>query len=1006
MTWNPLSPKIWPFFLIAGLIFPNLSRAQNPSVQGQVKSLAGTPLVGVTIMVKGTNRGALSREEGRFEFSGVDLQRVSLIFRYLGYETTTIALDGRSQLKVVLSPQNLSLDEVVLIGYGTQRKKDVTGAISSIETEALEAVPVPNIGEAIQGRAAGVQVITNGQPGSNPTIRIRGLGTIGNNDPLVVVDGMPLNGGLNQVNLNDVASIQVLKDASATAIYGARGANGVVIIQTKRGSGSETSLSFDMYEGIAQATDQVEVLNAAQFADFHNDLLAAGGIPLNPEFRNPADLGEGTDWLGEFFRPATLRNYTLSYSGGNERSRIYTSFNYFDQKGIVQGTDYQRFILQFNTDTWATDFLKFGNTLKLNHDIKRSGDFSLQRAMLALPTQAVYDSTGDFTGPVGQPIYSGDVENPLGKALTVENTTRGYNAQGSVFGELTFLDHFTFKTLLGLEANFWKTRTWAPPYQWGSDIQENAFLGEGANQAITLLWDNTLTYERRWDNGLHLSGVVGTSAQENRFEYLSGSIQNFPSTQTQTLDNGVDQITLNGSASEWAIFSLFTRVNADFAGKYYLTATLRRDGSSRFGEGNRYGNFPSGSVSWRISEENFFSSRWIEDLKLRLGAGITGNQEIGNYSFASSYNTYLYNFGGNFAIAAVPTVLPNANVQWESQEQYNLGLDLALWKNRVNLTVDAYLKNTKDMLVPQPVPVTSGYSDIFVPFVNAGQVQNRGIEILLSTVNVEKADWRWTSDFVFSYNQNEVIDLNSDVPLVTGNIGLNFALSRIQNGYPINVFYGYQTDGLFQNPEEVAAHAQQVPGSSPSNGTSAGDLRFRDLNHDGLITDADRTFLGSPLPDYTFSLNNTLSWRKLSLTVFLQGVYGNEIFNANRIFTEGMAVTTNQTTAVLDRWTGPGTSQEMPRAVFGDPNNNSRASDRFIEDGSYLRVKTATLSYQLPPVWFGQKIFEKASVYVSGQNLYTLTRYSGFDPEASVGGIDNNLYPVTRTVSAGLNLDF
>lgn len=402
-----------------------------------------------------------------------------------------------------------------------------------------------------------MQVITNGQPGNNPTIRIRGLGTIGNNDPLVVVDGMPLNGGLNQVNLNDVASIQVLKDASATAIYGARGANGVVIIQTKRGSGDETRISFDMYEGVAQATDQVEVLNAAQFADFHNDMLGAGGIPLNPEFRNPAALGEGTDWVGEFFRPAALRNYTLSYTGGNERSRVYTSFNYFDQQGVVQNTDYQRFILQFNTDTWATDFLKFGNTLKLNHDIKRSGDFSVQWALISLPTQSIYDSLG------------------------------------------------------------------------------------------------------------------------------------------------------------------------------------------------------------------------------------------------------------NFATAAVPTVLPNANVQWESQEQYNLGLDLSLLKSRVNLSLEAYLKNTRDMLVPQSVPVTSGYSEIFVPFVNAGQIQNRGLEVLLSTVNIERENLRWTSDFVFTYNQNEVIDINSDIPLTTGNIGLNFALSRIQNGYPVNVFYGYQTDGLFQTPEEVAAHAQQ-----------------------------------------------------------------------------------------------------------------------------------------------------------------------------------------------------
>jgi len=433
---------------------------------------------------------------------------------------------------------------------------------------------------------------------------------------------------------------------------------------------------------------------------------------------------------------------------------------------------------------------------------------------------------------------------------------------------------------------------------------------------------------------------------------------------------------------------------------------VRRDGSSRFGAGNRFGTFPSASLAWRLSEEAFFQSRWIDDLKLRASFGITGNQEIGNYAFASSYNTNRYNFGGNYVSAAVPTVLPNANVQWESQQQWNLGLNASLFGQRLDLTVDAYRKVTRDMLVPQSVPVTSGYSDIFVPFVNAGSILNQGVEILLSTHNVDRERFSWRSDFVFTYNYNEVLDINSDVPLVTGGIGLNYNLARIQNGYPVNVFYGFVTDGLFQTPEEVAQHAQQVPGESPGSSTSAGDIRFADLNNDGLITDADRTFIGDPNPDFIFSLNNHLRWRRFTLDLFLQGVYGNEIFNANRIFTEGMAVTTNQSVAVLDRWTGPGTSNVMPRAVFGDPNNNSRASDRFIEDGSYLRVKTATLSYQLPTEWFGQAIFQQARAYLTGQNLFTFTRYSGFDPEATVGGIDNNLYPIIRTVSVGVDLDF
>ncbi len=993
--------------LLIFLVAPFIMMAQDRKIKlsGKVVDETNMPLPGATVVLKSTNLSTITDFDGSFSLL-VPEQNSAIIISYMGYKSTEVAVLGKDLLEIILQKESSTLNEVVVIGYGQLKSKNLTGSVSIVKLTDLGKQPVANIGEAIQGRAAGVQVITSGQPGNNPTFRIRGTGTIGNNDPLIVVDGMPLNGGLNQVNMNDIESLQVLKDASSTAIYGARGANGVIIITTKRGTVGKPSLTFDISSGISEATEMVKMLNASQFGSLHNEILTNAGLNPNPDFQNPASLGNGTNWIDAFFKAGFQNDYTLSYMSGNDKSKVYTSLNVFDQKGIILNTGYKRYIFQFNSDTKISDNLKFGNSLKLNNDIKRSGDFNIQNALLSLPTQPIYRANGDFSGPIGQPLYSGDLDNPIGKATIVENDTKGYNFQGNLFGEFTFLKDFKFKTLLGAEANFWKERTWAPSYHWDNKTSQNAYLFEASNQSITLLWDNTLTYQKKFDNGINITAVVGTSAQQNKFEYINGSIQNFPSENIQTLNNGIEQTTLHGSGSEWAIFSTFARGNLDYKNKYYLTATVRRDGSSRFGGSNKYGTFPSGSLAWRISNEDFFKSKVVNDLKLRFGYGITGNQEIGNYSFSSNYNTYRYNFNGAYVSAAIPTVLPNSNVKWEAQEQYNLGIDATLFDDRINVTLDAYVKNTNDMLVPQSVPVTSGYSDIYVPYINAGKIQNKGIELVINTKNIQKEKFSWTSNFVFSMNRNKVIDLNGDAPLLTGSLGLNYNVSRIQKGYPVNAFYGFVQDGIFQTQTEINNHAVQVQGTSSGNSTSPGDIRFKDLNNDGLITDADRTFIGNPNPDFAASLNNTLTYGNFSFSLYLQGVYGNDIFNANRLYTEAMSITTNQSVSVLDRWTAPGTSNSMPRAVYGDPNNNNRASSRYIEDGSYLRIKNVTLSYKIPTDFYGKKIFDYLKVYLSGQNLFTFTKYAGFDPEVPSNGIDNNVYPLTRTLSLGLNVGF
>lgn len=974
-------------------------------VSGLIKDEFNLPLPGATIIEEGTSNGVTSDFDGNFEISVNDANSV-LIISYIGYKTQTFVSQNKF-ITINLVQDISTLNEVVIIGYGESKQRDLTGAISSVEMEDIKSQPSSNIGDAIQGRASGVTVITSGQPGNNPTFRIRGTGTIGNNNPLIVVDGVPLNGGLNQVNMTDVKSLQVLKDASATAIYGARGANGVIIITTKRGKNGKGQLDIDTFTSFQQATNVLDVLNAEQFAQLSNEMLVNGGVVPNPDFSNPNSLGSGTDWLDNFFTTGRQNNLTLSYSRGNDNSNLYTSLNVFDQDGIIINSEYTRYIIQFNSDTKINDNIKFGNSFKINYDVKKNGDNSIQNAITSLPTQPIFRDNGNYSGAIGQPIYSGDIENPIGKSNIVENVTKGYNLQGSVFGELTLIKNFKFKSLLGVEANFWDSRTWVPKYSWDSDVSPNAFLSESSNRSITLLFDNTLTFKKEFDNESSIVGVIGTSAQQNDFKYISGSVQGFISENAQTLNNGLLQPTINGSGSAWSIFSYFARGQFDYKNKYYLTATVRRDGSSRFGDGNKYGTFPSASIAWRIGEENFLKdSETINNLKLRVGYGVTGNQEIGNYSFASSYNTNLYNFNNTLVTAAVPTVLPNTNVKWESQKQLNIGIDASLFKNKIELTIDGYIKNTEDMLVPRTVPVTSGYSDVFVPFINAGEIRNRGIETVITSHNIDEKNFRWSTDFVFSYNENEVIDINSDTPLIVGGLGLNYSLARIQAGYPVNVFHGFVQEGIFQTQAEVNNSAIQTPGTNPATSTSAGDIKYKDLNSDGIINDDDRTFIGNPNPDITYSLNNTFEIGNFNLNIFLQGVHGIDIFNANRLFTENMSVTTNQSSATLNRWQGAGSSNTIPRAIFGDPNNNTRQSTRYIEDGSYLRLKNVSIAYNVPTESFKHHVFNSMKIYMSAQNLFTISKYNGFDPEVGPNGIDNNIYPVTRTFTFGVTLGF
>lgn len=979
--------------------------AQDITINGVVhESETGETMPGVSVVVKGTTLGTITDVDGKYALSNVHEDAI-LVFSFVGMISQEDAVNGRTVIDVKLSTATTSLDEFVVVGYGSLKKSDLTGSVAVVDTEELNTLPVPSVGNALQGKATGVQVISSGTPGTDPTIRIRGLGTINDNDPLLVIDGIPTSDGLNQLNPNDIESIQVLKDASSTAIYGSRGANGVIIITTKKGEAGKSVINFDAYYGVQQATNLVDMLNASEFATLHNEMMANAGRTQNPAFADPASLGEGTDWVDEMFELAPIESYSLSYSGGNEKTTYYISGNVFQQDGIISNTGYDKYTLKFNAESKVSKKLKIGNNFSFNHDKKYSGDYSVRDIMSALPTLPIYNEDGSYAGPQERAEWDGDIVNPVGKSELVDNTIKGYNLLGSVNAELEIIEGLTLKSLAGVKANFWYTRTWSPQYDWDPTPQELSYLYESSDRNIEWNWDNTLTYKKTFDKH-DLTVMAGTSAQESEWHGMSGSIQDFASDLTQQLDNGTYQATIGGSTTSWSMMSYMGRVNYTFDDKYLFTATIRRDGSSRFGEDSRWGTFPSASLAWRMSEEDFFDNVKVVDyLKIRAGFGATGNQEVGLYEYASVLNTNVYVFNDVLVSAVVPNKMPNPDLHWESQNMANVGIDATLFDQRIDVTLDAYYKVTKDMLVPMSVPVATGYSDIDVPYINAGEINNKGIEISVTSHNFE-GDFNWDTEVNFSLNRNEVIELNSTIPITVGSVGFNQDLARLATGYPMNVFYGYVTDGIFQTQEEVDDHAVQVPGDDPATSTAAGDIRFVDLNSDGVINADDRTYIGDPNPDFTFSMNNRFSYKGFDLNIFLQGVYGNDIYNANSIWNEGMAVAYNQTTNTLDRWTGEGTSNSVPRAVFNDPNQNSRPSDRYIEDGSYLRIKSVTFGYNLPKRMFEGYQISSIRVYASGTNLLTITNYSGFDPEVGADGIDYSIYPVTRTISVGANITF
>lgn len=984
---------------LIGMLLPMCMFAQQITVQGVVKDQTGETVIGASVMEKGTTNGTITGIDGDFSLNMSP--NGTLVVSFVGYKTQEVQVKGQKQLQVVLSEDAEMLDEVVVIGYGTMKKSDLTGAVSSIGNKDIKDSPVSNLGQAIQGKISGVQIVDAGKPGDNVSIKIRGLGSINNCDPLVVIDGVPTDLGLSSLNMADVERLDVLKDASATAIYGSRGANGVVMITTKRGTEGKGKLAVSANYSFQNATNVPSLLNAAQYAELSNDMMVNSGRNPNPEWANPSELGAGTDWVDELLRTGVMQNYTVSYSGGNEKSHYYVSGGFLDQSGIVKSVNYRRFTFQSNSDAQVLKWLKFSNNITFSADTKKSGSYNIGDALKALPIYPVKNEDGSWSGPDGNSEWYGSTRNPIGPTELNKSQTDGYNFLANLTAELTFTKWLKFKSTFGYDAKFWFIDNFTPKYNWKPTPTEETSRYKSDNKSFTYLWDNYFLFDHTFSEKHRVGLMAGMSAQWNTNDYLNAQKNVFMFDNVHEMDNGEEMYAIGGNETEWALLSYMARVNYSYEDRYLLTATIRRDGSSRFGKKHRWGTFPSVSVAWRASQEKWFPKNdYINDLKVRAGYGVTGSQaSVGNYSYLASYNTSVYPFGissGN-QTALVSSTLANPYIHWEEVAQTNIGFDASLFNSRVMFSFDAYLKETRDMLVKASIPITSGFEDTTTTYTNAGKVRNQGIEMSLHTINLT-GELGWETNLTATYNKNKIKDLNSDVPYYINQIN-NSYVTMLAKDYPINVFYGYVTDGIFQNQSEVNTHAVQ-PGAEP------GDIRFRDLNNDGVINDSDRTVIGNPNPSWLFSMNNSLSYKGFELSVFLQGIAGNKIYNANNIDNTGMAAAYNQTTDVLKRWQGEGTSNSMPRAVFGDPNQNTRVSDRFVENGSYLRLKNITLSYTFPKQWLQKAQIENARLSLSCENVATITGYSGFDPEVGINGIDQNRYPISRTFSLGLNFNF
>ncbi len=1062
--------------LLLGLamLFASVSlMAQKIPVTGVVSDQVG-PAIGVSVVEKGTANGTVTDIDGKFSISvnpGAVLEISSI-----GYKTQEIPVGSQTRFAVTLVEDNEFLDEVVVVGYGTMKKSDLAGASVSMKEADLKGSIISSLDQSLQGRAAGVTAVTtSGAPGSSSSIRVRGQATINANaEPLYVIDGVIVQGGgnrgadfglgdalgngtvstispLSTINPADIVSMEILKDASATAIYGAQGANGVVLITTKHGKAGEAKFTYDGMMAMSRQTVRLDMMNLREYAQFYNEMVAEGDIyEANPYYATPSLLGKGTNWQDEIFRTAWQHQHQISAQGGTEKVQYYVSGSYMDQQGTIIGSNFDRFSVRTNLDAQLKEWFKLGvnATYAVTNDDLKLADSNqglIYYSLTTIPDIPVYDVDGNYSSTIREGYTN---PNPVALAMSDEILLKRKKLSGNIYAELTPVKHFTWRTELGFDTSESDANRYKPMIDLGGWVRSTNSISYQKNSSTFWQLKNYLTFANEW--GKHsVTAMLGQECWESGWNYLSASNTGLSSDEVHNVALATGKPSVSSGFGSSSMASFFTRETYNYDNRYLATYTYRYDGSSNFGPDNRWAGFHSLALAWRFSNEKFFAPliNVIDNGKLRLGWGQTGNSSIGSYAWGAAISRMPSALGMGFR----PANMPNTAIRWESQEQYNVGLDLGFLGGKINLTVDAYYKKSDDMLMSMQLPSYmgtqgNGSSKLQAPKGNYGSIENKGLEITLDTHPVTFENFSWDSNFQISFNRNKLLSLtDTENASLIGYGQWSDVVCVSEIGKSLYNFYGYKVVGVYKDLDDIENSPKPV--KYPSDGVYSrgntvwvGDLKYEDVNKDGVIDENDRTDIGSPLPKFTFGWTNTFRYKNLDLSIFLNGSYGNKVMNYNAItLTHMNSSWTNQLNSVSGRarlepidasivyadgskWydhidnvrvKNPGT--KIPHSSIQDPNDNDRISDRYVEDGSYLRIKNITLGYTFPKYIVNKIKVENVRVYVNIQNLYTFTGYSGYDPEVGAStqdssgltyGLDNGRYPSPTMYSFGLNLTF
>lgn len=1037
--------------IIAMLLYAGLMSAQNSDqkkIKGTVTSETdGQPLFGVNVQLKGTNQKTATDADGGFTITAKIGE--TIVFSYLGFVKEEVKITD-DQFTIKLKEDLKALNEVVVIGYGKAKRKDLTGAISSISGDELRRTQPVTFDQALQGKVAGVVVQqTSGQPGGGVNIQIRGMSSFGSSSPLYVIDGVIIgqsfdsgNGTnpLATINPSDIESVDVLKDASATAIYGSQATNGVIVITTKRGKEGAPKITYEVSTGFQELIKQYPTMDLREYATFINQRAAVWGFDERPEFANPSYLGEGTNWQEELFRKAPVTNHVLTLSGGSEKTQYLLSGSYFNQEGIALGSEFTRASVRLNLDNKTTNWLKVGTSLQLTHideNVNSTGSNVIQEALSQTPDIPVRNADGSFAGEESSEGWIAKRVNPYALALINKNNPKRNQFFGNLYLDIAFSKDFSFRN--EISGNFlYKTEDrFSPTYKFGlaEKVTNEAFYSY--NQDYFTTFRSFITYSKVFNKKYNLNALLGHEAQLTQFENVSAGRRNFISNNVTNIGSGdITTATNGGTRGDSALESYFGRLNFIYDDRYLFTANIRADGSSKFAPDNRWVTTYSGAFAWKLNNEKFLKgSKIVNELKLRTGYGLTNNQNVRNNAYLSTLESVSTGLSGN---AQMTTNIANPGVEWEKTKYGNIGLDAALFGWKLNLSVDVYNRMTDGLLMQIPLPLYSGtivgYSPgaINAPYVNIGQVRNRGIDLHLSSKNMERGDFTWTTDFTLSHNKNKVMKLNTDGAFLPGYYGGD-VVSRTVVGGSIGAFYGYKVDGVFATADDFKNHALPtntdgtvLPITPNSGGVWYGDLKFKDLNGDGVITEKDQTFLGSPVPDFQFGLGNTFTYKGFDLNIFFTANQGSEVVNGMRIngdnpLTNNGYLKSLKDHAVLALIDPNGSASDVNNVYVTNPetsivglknndsNRNNRFSDRYVENGSFIRCRNMTLGYSFPSEMMKKIHISSLRLYVNVSNPFLITSYTGMDPEVGSwnplqAGIDNGFYPQSRTFTFGLNL--